>query len=206
MKARIFALDSDEHRKAQELLPWFVSGTLGEAERAEVARHVDECIRCQTDAAEIADIRSLGPAPASKSLERDWSVLLRRIHGERAALRPAMAQPRAHRSLQIALVLQAAIILVLALALIRGAPRSEPYRTLGARSDAGTANAVVVFAADATQAQMADALRAAKARIVEGPTTSGAYLLHLESPRVLAALRVHAGVQSAVSLDASDSK
>jgi anti-sigma factor RsiW len=201
MKARIFALDSDEHRKAQELLPWFVSRTLGATESAEVARHVEECGRCKADAAEIARIRALGELPAWHSPERGWSALLQRVQREPAASLSPRATALTHRRLQIAVVLQAVIILAFALALLWRAPLGEPYRALGASSSPATANAVVVFAADATQAQMADALRAGGAHIVGGPTTSGAFLLHIDKGPLLAELRQQRGVVSAASLD-----
>ena len=43
MKARILPLDSAEHRSAQELLPWFVNGTLDAAEASSVGRHIAGC-------------------------------------------------------------------------------------------------------------------------------------------------------------------
>ena len=55
MRARVFALDSEEHRLAQELLPWFVNETLGADEAARVAAHLEQCSRCQTDAAMQAE-------------------------------------------------------------------------------------------------------------------------------------------------------
>jgi len=205
MKARIFAIDSDAHRRAQELLPWFVSGTLGDAEAAAVARHLQECARCKADAAEISRIRSIDATVASSDVERGWSSLLRQLRGRQAASvgRIATGQMLAHRGLQIAVVLQATVILVLAIALLRESPRGEPYRALGAGASPATADAVVVFRPDASQAQMAEALRAGEARIVGGPTTSGAYLLHLGGGgAALAVLRRQPGVASAASLEA----
>ena len=62
MKARILSLDSAEHRSAQELLPWFVNGTLAAAEAASVARHLAGCERCRKDAAEQAQLRASAPS------------------------------------------------------------------------------------------------------------------------------------------------
>ena len=62
VKARILPLDSAEHRSAQDLLPWFVNGTLGAGEASSVARHIADCERCQKDAAEQAQLRASASA------------------------------------------------------------------------------------------------------------------------------------------------
>ena len=80
MKARILPLDSAEHRSAQDLLPWFVNGTLEAAEASSVARHIAGCERCQKDAAEQAQLRaSASTAHVAGDVERDWAVLRSRI-------------------------------------------------------------------------------------------------------------------------------
>ena len=43
---RLFSFDDPAHREAGVLLPWYVNGTLDEAERARVERHVGECVAC----------------------------------------------------------------------------------------------------------------------------------------------------------------
>jgi len=200
MKARILPLDSAEHRSAQDLLPWFVNGTLDAAEASSVARHIAACERCQKDAAEQAQLRASASAmQATGDVERDWALLRRRIEADPRAptRRREGALPGSWRRwLPFTVALQGAVILALAGVLIAGPAREERYRALGAQPAVSEANAVAVFRGDATSEQMRDALHAVGARIVGGPTITDAYLLRLNdpTPQVLSRLRAQPGV------------
>ena len=208
MKARILPLDSAEHRSAQDLLPWFVNGTLEAAEAASVARHVAGCERCQKDATEQAQLRASASASArdvTGDVERDWAVLRSRI----AAATPSPAHRHEsatwrswRRWLPLTVAVQGAFILALVLVLVVGPSRDEGYRALGSQAAAAEANAIAVFRSDATSEQMRDALHAAGARIVGGPTVTDAYLLRLANPtpQVLSRLRAQPGVLRAEAL------
>jgi hypothetical protein len=207
VKARILPLDSDEHRVAQELLPWLVNGTLEADEAAQVTAHVAQCARCQADVASQASLRSVAVDDVSResSVERGWAAMRRRL--DRAAPEAARRAPAKGRSwwmqgLQIAFAVQAVVVLVLAVALVGESSRGEPYRALGAAPSAVEANALAVFRADATEQQMRAALRATGARIVGGPTVTDAYLLRLSDPSApaLARLRAQPGVLRVESL------
>ena len=58
---------TNDHDKLAELLPWYVNGTLDQAERQRVERHIDECAECREDADLLADVGSAvcngSPAP-----------------------------------------------------------------------------------------------------------------------------------------------
>jgi len=200
VKARILPLDSAEHRSAQDLLPWFVNGTLGAAEASSVARHLAGCERCQKDAAEQAQLRASASATqVAGDVDRDWAVLRSRIEAFPAAptRRPEGATPRSWRRwLPLTIAIQGALMLALVLVLIGGPSREERYRALGAQPAASEANAVAVFRGDATNEQMRDALHAVEARIVGGPTITDAWLVRIGSPtpQVLARLRAQPGV------------
>jgi anti-sigma factor RsiW len=206
MKARILPLDSAEHRAAQELLPWFVNGSLDVAERAQVTTHLGHCPRCQADVAAQAELRALSPsAEPSTSVDRDWASLRARLDPVATVPRHVSlprARPWWRPGLQIAVALQAAVMLLLAVALVGVSSRNEPYRALGAVPAASEANALVVFRADATEQQLREAVRAAGGRIVGGPTLSDAYLLRLNdvAPAALARLRGRPGVLKVESL------
>ena len=199
MRARVLSLDSDEHRVAQELLPWFVNGSLAAAEADLVSSHLARCSRCQADAAEQADLRALaaGVEPAG-DVDRGWAQLRQRIEAGSHA-----AAPR-HRGrkqwLAWAVALQAGVLLALTLMLLP--LRDDRYRALGTGSAAAEANAVAVFRSDATNQQMRDALHAVGARIVGGPTVTGAYLVRFETgnPQMLARFRGQPGVRSVEGL------
>lgn len=204
MKARILPLNSEEHRVAQELLPWYVNGTLDAAEAAQVAAHLAECSVCQADAAAQSRLRS-APVEAATggNVDRAWVALRGRLDLPTRAprLRATAARPGWRRGLQLAVAIQAAVMLVMAVALFSLISPAEPYRALGA-APAVEANALAVFRADATQAQMSAALRGASARIVDGPTIADAYLLRVPdvAPAALARLRAQPGVLSVESL------
>jgi anti-sigma factor RsiW len=203
--ANVVSIDSEEHRRTQELLPWFVNATLDDDEAAGVAAHLEQCDRCQTDAAAQAALRAIAVDDGhAESLERNWAALRPRLVDRREPPRRSFAaRPWWRQGLQLAVGIQAAVILVLAIVLVGvSLPRSEPYRGLGASASTGDANALIVFRAGASEKDMREALRGAGARVVGGPTTSDAYLLHLSDPRpqVLAGLRTHPAVARAESL------
>jgi hypothetical protein len=89
----------------------------------------------------------------------------------------------------------------MAFALVSTMKPAEPYRALGS-SMAVDANAIIVFRADATQAETSAALRVAGARVVGGPTAADAYLLRLPEPvaPALARLRAARAVASVEAL------
>lgn len=211
MKARILPLDSAEHRSTQDLLPWFVNGTLGTDEASAVSSHLAQCERCRTDALEQAQLKaSVFVSPAEGNVDRDWAVLRSRIKG---APRSPAREPQAatfwawRRWLPLTVAVQGAFMVALILVLIGGSLRDERYRALGERPAAFEANAVAVFRNDATNQQMRAALHAVGARIVGGPTVTDAYLLRITNatPEALSRLRTQPGVLSVEVLQGSTS-
>jgi len=204
VKARILPLGSEEHRLAQELLPWYVNGTLDAAEAAQVAQHLAQCNVCHADAAAQSRLRSAPvEAAAGANVDRAWAALRGRLDLPTPAPRPGATAARRwwQRGLQFAVAIQAAVMLVMAAALFSLLAPAEPYRALGS-APVAEGNALAVFRADATQAQMRAALRTAGARIVDGPTLADAYVLRLPdaAPATLARLRAQPGVLSVESL------
>ena len=204
MRARILSLDSDEHRIAQELMPWFINGSLGSAEAASVSGHLARCSRCQVDAAAQADLRAVAAeVEPGGDVERGWARLRNRIeavpHPSAAGSAP-QRRPGSKQWLAWAVALQAVVVLALALLLVP--LRDDRYRALGAGTAPAEANAVAVFRGDATNQQMRGALHAVGARIVGGPTVTGAYLLRFENadPQILARLRAQPGIVSVEGL------
>jgi anti-sigma factor RsiW len=211
VKARILPLDSAEHRSAQDLLPWFVNGTLSAAEASSVARHLAHCERCQKDAAEQAELKaSASAAEPCGDVDRGWAMLRSRIEAfPRAPAREAEGPTAApwRRWLPLTVAIQGVFIVALLLVLVGGPLRDERYRALGAPV-AVEANAVAVFRSEATNEQMRDALHVVGARIVGGPTVTDAYLLRVTNatPEVLARLRAQPGVQSVEALQGETSR
>jgi len=203
VKARVLPLDSAEHLSAQELLPWFVNGTLSGAEADAIARHLAHCDRCQQDAAEQAELRAVVlPDEIGRDVDRHWATLRHRINATPLGASDA-SRPRWQESwLWPTVAVQAAVVLALTLVLVAAPFRDERYRALGSPPPAVEPNAVAVFRSDATNQQMREALHAVDASIVAGPTVTDAYLLRLATarPEVLARLRAQPGVVSVEAL------
>lgn len=212
MKARILPLDSDEHRLAQELLPWLMNGTLDADESVRVSEHLAHCSRCQSDLEEQARLRTLDlEARPHADVDRGWASLRSRLNVRGVAQpHPVAGSLRLwwKWGLPLAVALQAAVILVLAVALIAVSSPSETYRAMGAAPPVVEPNGLIVFRRDATNEQMLDALRSGNARIVGGPTVTGAYLLRLGTvgPESLARLRSQPGVIAVESLQGAPAK
>ena len=119
-----------------------------------------------------------------------------------------MARPWWWQGFQLAMAVQVSVTIVLAIALVSTLPGAGSYRALGAAPVAAEPNALVVFRADATTAEMSAALHAASARIVGGPTVTDAYLLRLldVSPGALARMRAQPGVLSVESMQGENPK
>jgi len=208
----VIPLDPEGHARVQALLPWFVTGRLEESERTQVETHLAGCARCR---AELALERQLHAAHAaepeteealdSDAAERGLARLRRRIDrsAARAPSPPARSPRLAWWRWTIGVQFAAIAGLAVALVVLIQRPDGAPYRGLGAPSS-NSANAVVMFSPDATEAQMRQALRAADAHLVGGPTTTQAYLLALPiaDAEALARLRAQPGVTMAESLAA----
>lgn len=83
-----------KHEEAFELLPWFVNGTLAEAEHTGVAQHVRNCLPCRSAVQEQRRIASLiKKQPTVRlSAEPGFERLIHEIAPER--VRPAGGPPK----------------------------------------------------------------------------------------------------------------
>jgi anti-sigma factor RsiW len=205
----VVRLDPEGHARVQSLLPWYVTGRLDDAERAEVDAHLAGCARCRT---ELALERQLHAAHATEAdgaggrgVDQGWSLLRRRLQRE---AKPARPKGRfAFPWWRWALGAQFAVIALLVGTLGWLSHDTAPYRGLGAPGSAA-ANAVVMFRPDATEAQIRQALKTVDARLVGGPTATQAWLLALPvaDAGALAKLRTQPGVTLAESLAAGDGR
>lgn len=205
----VIHLHGDPHRNTDSLLPWYVSGQLDAGERAEVEAHLTGCAECR---AELRLERRLGAEVAGLALDAEagWERLRDRVIPEprivpveRAVAprwHPAFGRPR---NFGLFLGAQAAM---LALAVVLLPPRvpEAPYHTLGAAPSERTGNLIVLFRPDAREQDLRSALGAAHAQLVDGPTSAGAYVLHVapaERAAALALLRAGNDVVLAQPID-----
>lgn len=201
-------LRGDPHEATMLLLPWYVTGEIKPGDRLVVDAHLADCAECREElTAErrlhgaVADL----PAPSAAGWERMVAELSR-----------PEAQPQLPRSfLRRAgwmLAAQAAVLVLgvgVVLHLQRQAPSAatpQPYHALGAPQQGQAGNILVMFAPDTREPALRKAIEASGARLVDGPTAAGAYLLAIapgERAAALARLRAQAGVTLAQPVDAA---
>lgn len=215
MNGRILRLGGDDHDIVQLLLPWLDSGHLDDAEAARVAAHLSGCARCQADIAwhrRLQGVAADEPAPgdaadAPSDADRGWAALRRQLPKQPRAARTTA--PPWWSGWRWLMALQSAVIVGLAALVVVMLPRDDAYRALGSPGHAGEASIVVVFRPDASESQIRQALRDSDARLVDGPTVTGAYLLSAAPARHTAAierLRRQTVVLRVESLDAGPAR
>ncbi|WP_242126361.1 zf-HC2 domain-containing protein [Sphingobium sp. Sx8-8] len=198
--ADIIFLRDDPHRSTQMLLPWYVNGQLDASDAAAVEAHLCQCDACRAALDEEARLKKeIAALPVHADL--GWEKLQRRLAPDLMDLqddvRRPEKQPRFHqawRNMARPAVLGAfagAQIMLLAVAVLAFRPMADraEYRSLGAPAARPGGNAIVMFRPDAVEQDMRLALDHAGARIVEGPTAAGAYVLNISPDRRDAALR-----------------
>ncbi len=171
------------HDQARELLPWFANGTLDEDERKRVADHLRTCGGCRSEVESLDRVRRVvREQPADDGSEvGNLDEILARIDHDTGVR---------HRTTPVAcwlMIAQAAAIVILAiLLLVPDSPRVEgdpqPFRTLSAEPEtvpSGAQHLRVVFADTTTERQLREILQSVEARIVDGPSPVGAYMLRI---------------------------
>lgn len=188
---------ADRHRKATELLPWYVNGTLGADETAWIEAHLAQCPECQKELAfergMHANLPESAPLPDA---DAGWAAMLERMqeapvpvpadepaapsgHGNVVALRPRTFLRRPI-PLGWAMAAQAAAIVLMVggsqLGLVRSSGEHE-YHALASPSQTGAANMLVMFQPDLREADLRRILLSNRAELIGGPNASGAYQL-----------------------------
>jgi len=187
---------SEAHRDAQELLAWYVTGKLEADEHARVGAHLSGCADCQRDLAFQRKLEA-GIAAMPVDVEQGWSRLRDLAEAEEI---PAPA-PRGLRfgreqagylgwgiAASLAVALGATLMPTAATQLAQNTSADGAYHALGAAPTAAPGNMIVIFRPDVTEAEMRGALRAADARLVDGPTAADAYVLSTPAAKRTAAL------------------
>lgn len=170
------------HTRAFELLPWFINGTLADAERVAVEQHVRACIVCRREIKEqqrlYASVRARRTADVSAEAGFD------RLDSELDAA--TITRPRWRFTYATATKFAAAAaagVAVLAILLwFTPLPNldRDGYQTL-ATPPADAALVDIVFADETTAAQMQDLLADIDGKIVAGPSRVGRYSVRVAS-------------------------
>ena len=206
---RLFRTDDPAHRTTEELLPWYLNGTLAADERQRVEAHLVQCPRCRRELESQRALRAVlaGDEPG-RAVERSLERAHDRIDELESGWHPGAIGARLRRGwrearpwLRGALVAQLALVVALAVALIGEHRAPALYRTLGAASappGAGGARLSIVVDPVALEDELRGVLAEIGARIVErGP---GAYIVEIAPGReeeALQRLRASALIRSA---------
>ena len=198
----VLAFPADRHQEVQQLLPWYWTGKLDEAEQALVEAHLSDCAECRADVGNEPALKA-ALASASPDVETGWASLearaRRSLPAPRRSNRPWAAAGRKlmrPQGLKWVVAAQFAALVVLGVAALPSNPvqpqRQGAYRALGEAPTGRTGNVLAMFKPNSSVAEMRHSLDASGARLVDGPTPAGAYLLEGpggEKGRELAALR-----------------
>jgi predicted anti-sigma-YlaC factor YlaD len=208
---QIIRLHGDPHEQTQTLLAWYVNGSLDADEVEAVEAHLVECAECRAD---LKLEHKLGETIASLSTEMEsgWAALRERVESQPKAQRRPLGRVRAtaflRRPIAIgwALAAQAAsLVLIVGLGWFSVAQSTHPlYQALGAAPMPSNGNVVVVFKPTTSEKELRGVLVNSGARLVDGPTVSDAYVLHVAGVQrndALAKLRASGRVVVAEPID-----
>ena len=201
MSGRILPLKGSEHTEVDALLPFYVNGTLQGEELERVAQHVAGCEHCRREADwlrevfaacdEIAPIPDTPLADTSRIAELAGRIAASAQHergGWRGRVSTAWAATQPWTRMLMAA--QLAGLAVLGTMLVSEQRDEAPYRTLGASTRAAPAgdSIAVMFDPAITEGEMRRLLGAAGARIVDGPTSTAAFVLEVPAGQSAAAV------------------
>lgn len=190
--AEIIRLRASPHDEAEELLPWLVNGTLNPVEAERVEAHLVQCADCR---AEFADERRLAAAVATLPLESDssWERMKQRLDsGAPAQIRAAGTLWRRRVPLGWAAAAPFAAAAAVAMVFVnvaRERPAEPIYHALSAATVMQPPNLIVQFEPATRVSDMQRALDSVDARLVDGPTETGAYLLRVDQGKRESALK-----------------
>jgi hypothetical protein len=211
MNGRVVEFAMHTHHEAQRLLPWLANDTLEAGEREWVQRHLEGCAECRAGLREQRALRAAvlesGQPPAD--VGAGWRRMRSRLvdsHAVAPAGRGPWDPGRKRMPRWPGWAVAAQLLLAIGLGFAWWASRTPPtaYHTLSA-SPRPAGNLLVVFDPRISAAQMQRLLEASDARIVDGPTDAGAYVLSVPADRaegVRDALRAAPGVTMVESLSA----
>lgn len=199
--------DVQPHDEAEILLPWYATGQLEPQDRLVVERHLSSCATCREQLALerrlVDEFRTSTP-----EVDAGWARLRRRMEPGRDRRGPVQGRARARWNVLRNPVIAGLAAAQLALLVLGGSwlvSMSRPsYQALGSAPAPVSADMIVIFRPQATERDVRAALRSIDASIVDGPTATDAYLLHVPTAKreqSLQKLQGNSGVQLAQPID-----
>lgn len=207
MTGQVLRFDAAAHKVVDALLPWYVNGTLEGDELEGVQRHLHECALCRQEVEWLRELyEACAVAEAAPGAPKAFRKLRHRLEGrsarDRAAANPVRNGPVWTRW---AVAASLAVALIFGATLLQDTSAPALYRTLGASGGTERAGSmVVVFDPATTEADLRRILREADARLVDGPTQTNAYVIHVPAEaqqNAIRALRAERAVVLVESLE-----
>ena len=211
MTGRVVPLNASDHAAVDALLPWYVNGTLRGDELERVKQHVAGCPACRQEVTWLQDVFAAcvtaTPLPEAPALEADATPHPRPPRGERTWATPRPSWQSTPRWMRALVAAQLAGLAILG-TLLAGDAGDPAYRTLGSagRSASSGDLIAVIFDPAITEGELRSLVNGIGGRVVDGPTTTSAYVLEVPVGRSSGAvekLRGESKVQLAEPLGAA---
>jgi len=204
--SNVIPLHGDPHETAQKLLPWYVTGTLDPIEQRLVEEHLESCVECSEELASEQRLRGK-MAAIPPELPGEWAALRERDMASARAEAVGRRWPTFTRGGIAAIAASQIAIIGLGIGVYEMVARPDRaiYHTLSAPASGGAqGNIIVIFRPDSREQAFRATLTAVNARLVDGPTAAGAYVLSVAPDRrdqVLGDLRARADIVLAQPID-----
>ena len=174
-----------------------MTNTLDAAEHAGVEAHLDMCLECSAEL-ELERLIGRNVTTMAIDVEQGWAAMEQRIAQPQppvatrlATLRDRVATAvrdfgRVRRGappwLGWALATQLVVVALAGVTVTVSATQPARYHVLGAQAASASGNAVVIFRPETSERDLRGMLQASNARLVDGPTSTDAYVLHIPRP------------------------
>lgn len=196
MTGRLLPFDASTHAAVDALLPFYVNATLQGEELSLVEQHVRTCEKCQRELDWLRNIfAELTTSSPRADATRTDVGMQQRFEDDRLRRR---WRTRIQDGLQTSaswtrwlLAAQLAAIVILGTLVATEGRDNASYRTLGTPSpSAQSRDAVaVMFDPSTPESELRQIVYSVGARIVDGPTATGVFLLEMPKERVQEALK-----------------
>ena len=218
--AKIIRLRGDSHHQVQSLLPWFITQTLDVQDQRRVEAHLADCADCRADLEDEQRLRMVWPA-TTPSVDQGWQEMRRQLNISEVAVKTkAVRRFESAGSWMawlgrsglvgawspVALAASAGALVVLG-AVLSTTPRPAQYHALGAAPVASNGNVLLMFKAGTSETILRQSLSSGHARLVDGPTRAGAYVVAVakdERAKQLSRWRASADIILAEPIDGGD--
>ncbi len=210
MVGRVLSFGRSPHQNVQELLPWFLNGTLHGEEAVKVEEHLRGCSGCRE---ELECLRVMQAEYLETEMAPEAQAALAKLQPRlNEALPPKRPQRRSIGRgatltapfpvwFKLAMAAQFSLVFGLGWAVLQPDRTGLPYHVLSASGapERAVGSLVVVFDPAAPQRDVARILRASGGRVVDGPTESNGYVVAVPDGGLRAAL-AHLRAEPAVVL------